>query len=146
MVTVPESVTRSGMRAAFDATQADSGVYGRLGTQPKRRIAAWLFAGWAVLSLAWTSFILMDLYNRAAAQADMSREVEAELDSASCGDLPCKASLRATPQEDWSNIAQTYVHFGYVSLLEWTILPPATLLAIGIGGILLMRRRTTARA
>jgi len=148
MVTAPESGTRRGMQDAFEAARADCAVPGLAvaAYTAKRRIGAWLFAGWAVLSLAWTGFILVDLYNRAAAQADMSRQVELELDSATCTEEPCKTSLRETPQEDWSNIAETYVQFGYVSLLEWTIAPPAILLVVGIGGTIMLRRRVAARA
>ena len=147
MATVPETVTRSGMQAAFGAPQPGSGTSVALPIQPKRRFVAWLFTAWAVLSLAWTGFILMDLYNKAAAQADMSREVEDELDSASCTHSPCPAALRTTPQEEWSNIAQTYLQLGYVPILEWTVVPPVALLAIGIGGIVMMRRlRVAARA
>ena len=141
MVTVPESVTRSGMQTAFEAPRTDSSVACPESLQlGKRRIALWLFGGWAVLSVAWTGFVLMDLYNRASDQADMSREVERDLDSDSCADVPCRAALRETPQENWSNIAETYVQFGYVPLLEWTVVPPAMLLALGLGGAVMMRR------
>ncbi len=106
----------------------------------------WLFAGWAVLSVAWSGYILVDLYNRAADQADMSREVERELDSDSCNGGPCQAALHETPQENWSNIAETYLQLGYVPILEWTVVPPAILLAVGLGGAVLMRRRAMMRA
>ena len=131
------------MQTAFEAPRADSSVACPENLQlGKRRLALWLFAGWAVLSVAWTGFVLMDLYNRATDQADMSREVERELDSDSCGNgPPCEAALRETPQENWSNIAETYVHFGYVPLLEWAVVPPALLLAVGLGGAVVIRRR-----
>jgi len=128
------------MRTAFDAVQADSGV-ASLAEPKKRHLGIWLFAGWAVLSVSWTGCVLVDLYNRASDQADMSREVEHDLDSDSCGPGPCAAALRETPQEKWSNIAETYLQLGYVPILEWTVVPPAMLLAVGLGGAVMMRRR-----
>lgn len=143
MVTVPESVTQGGMQTAFGGPRTDSNA-ASIASPRKRHIGVWLFAGWAVLSVAWAGFMLMDLYNRVADQADMSREVEQELDSGLCSGAPCEAALHETPQEDWSNIAETYLQFGYVPLLEWTILPPALLLAAGLGGAIMMRRRRMA--
>jgi hypothetical protein len=147
MMTFSESARRSGVQVALDAPLSDSGASCAVDGNRRRRFGIWLLAVWVVLSLAWTGAVFSQFYYQVSAQADMSREVELDLDSASCDGGPCKASLRATPQENWSGIAETYMQFGYVSLLEWTILPPAALLlAAGIAGTMLLRRRLAAGA
>jgi hypothetical protein len=145
MTTFPESVAQSGMRDAFDAAPGDSGAVCPSDAESRRwRAGPWLFAIWVLASLAWTGMVVANVYYRASAQADMSHEVELELDSVSCTGPDCSSPVHSGPQEQWADIAETYVQFGYVSILEWAILPPAALLMTGVAGALLLRRRRTA--
>ena len=111
-----------------------------------RRAGRLLFAIWALISLVWTGSVAGNLYYRASAQADMSRQVEHDLDTASCIGTKCGEPAAATPQERWADIAETYVQFGYVSLLEWAMVPPTILLVAGVGGLMWLRRRRAGQA
>ena len=70
----------------------------------------------------------------------MSAEVEHDLDLVSCSGPDCGGPAKR-PDENWTKIAKTYVQFGYTGILEWAMLPPAGLLALGVGGLVLARRR-----
>ena len=156
MIAFRESVTQSGMQEALPAAPDDSDAARPMQTESRaesgrRAVGLWLFAIWVLVSLVWTGTVAADVYYRATAQADMSQEVERDLDLVSCEGRDCskpnRSGLpenRSGPQEKWANIAATYVHFGYVSILEWTMLPPALLLVAGIGGTLMLRRRRIA--
>jgi hypothetical protein len=100
-----------------------------------------LFALWVLVSLIWVGLVSADLYYRAKSQAEMSQEVERDLDLVACTGPGCSGIAKAVPREKWADIAATYVQFGYGAILEWMVLPPALLLLVGLGGAALMRRR-----
>jgi hypothetical protein len=109
----------------------------------------WLLALWLVLSLGWGMAVAYDLYQRVSMQADMSRDVEKDLDqgftAASCAGAECgKASAKAAQTWNWSGIASTYLRFGSDEMAIWTLGPPAALLIVGLGATLVLRRRRRA--
>jgi hypothetical protein len=107
----------------------------------------WLLAIWAVLSIGWGGAVGYDLFQRVSMQADMSRDVEAELDQGfvptSCVGSQCRAAAaRASKTQSWSGIAATYLKFGSDEMAEFTLGPPAALLLIGLGAMFIGRRRS----
>ncbi len=111
----------------------------------------WLLAMWAVLSIGWGAAVGYDLFQRVSMQADMSRDVEAELDQgfqpASCAGAQCAAAAaRASKTQNWSGIASTYLKFGSDEMAEFTLGPPVALLVIGLGAMFIVRRRSGNRA
>jgi hypothetical protein len=111
----------------------------------------WLLAMWAVLSIGWGGIVGYDLFQRVSMQADMSRDVEAELDqgfqSASCVGTQCgAAAARAAKMQSWSGIASTYLKFGSDEMAEFTLGPPIALLLVGLGAMFIVRRRSGSRA
>jgi MYXO-CTERM domain-containing protein len=105
-----------------------------------RRPGRPLFAIWAVLSVLWTGGVGYNIYQRVCTQADMSRDVERDLDLISCTGQQC-ASVADSPTESKLDIVSTYIKFGSMDMAEATIGPPAILLLIVLGGIFMMRRR-----
>jgi hypothetical protein len=89
-----------------------------------------------------------DLYQRISMQADMSRDVEADLDggfaNASCSGAQCGTAMTkaAARLQNWRGIASTYLKFGSDEMAAFALGPPAGLLIVGIGATLIMRRRT----
>jgi hypothetical protein len=107
----------------------------------------WLLAFWVVLSICWGAAVGYDLYQRISMQADMSRDVEADLDggfvNASCSGAQCGMAAKATARlQNWRGIASTYLKFGSDEMAAFALGPPAGLLVIGIGAAFFMRRRT----
>ena len=108
----------------------------------------WLLAFWVILSIGWGTAVGYDLYQRISMQADMSRDVEADLDggfvNASCAGAGCGTALtKATARlQNWRGIASTYLKFGSDEMAAFALGPPAGLLIIGIGATLIMRRRS----
>jgi hypothetical protein len=105
-----------------------------------------LLALWIVLSLGWGTAVGYDLYQRVSMQADMSRDVESDLDSnfasASCVGKDCSVISAKTAQTwNWSGIFSTYLKFGSDEMAEWALGPPAILLFLGIGATVMLRRR-----
>ena len=105
-----------------------------------------LLALWVVLSLGWGTAVGYDLYQRVTMQADMSRDVESDLDSgfasASCTGKDCGIVSAKTAQTwNWSGIFSTYLKFGSDEMATWALGPPAGLLLLGFGATLLLRRR-----
>jgi hypothetical protein len=106
-----------------------------------------LLAIWLVVSLIWGGTVGYDLYHRATVQADMSRDVERDLDQsliqASCNGPSCSGSTtRVSDQtENWSDIASTYFRFGSLEIGEYALGPPVALLAVGLAALLVFRRR-----
>ncbi|HEX4506245.1 MAG TPA: hypothetical protein VH722_10990 [Alphaproteobacteria bacterium] len=105
-----------------------------------------LLALWVVLSLGWGTAVGYDLYQRVTMQADMSRDVESDLDSgfasASCVGKDCgTVSAKAAQTWNWSGIFSTYLKFGSDEMAEWALGPPAALLLLGIGATVMLRRR-----
>ena len=105
-----------------------------------------LLALWVVLSLGWGTAVGYDLYQRVTMQADMSRDVESDLDSsfssASCVGKDCGVVSAKTAQTwNWSGIFSTYLKFGSDEMAEWALGPPAGLLLLGIGATVMLRRR-----
>jgi hypothetical protein len=106
-----------------------------------------LLALWIVLSLGWGTAVGYDLYQRVTMQADMSRDVESDLDqgfaSANCVGKDCSAvSSKAARTWNLSGIFSTYLKFGSDEMAEWALGPPAVLLFLGIGASVMLRRRT----
>lgn len=106
----------------------------------------WLLAFWVVLSIGWGTAVAYDLYERVSMQADMSRDVENDLDQgfvpASCTGTECgKAAAKAARTWNWSGIASTYLKFGSDEMAAFALGPPAGLLIVGIGATLMLRRR-----
>jgi hypothetical protein len=111
-----------------------------------RRIKArWLLAGWAVLSILWAGGVSYNVYQRISTQADMSRDVEADLDqgfvNASCSGTQCGGSEAVRKTQNWSGIASTYFRFGSTDMMEYTFGPPIVLLILGTSATLMFRRR-----
>ena len=113
--------------------------------QRRRILGRGLLVVWALASLAWTASVMADFYYRACNQADMSAEIDRDLDTVACAGPGCMgtgtAAVILAPQEDWTKVASTYLHFGYVDIIEWAALPPMGLLAICIGSSALRIRR-----
>ena len=128
--------------AATDAAEAAS---------PKRtrRIKArWLFAGWAALSVLWAGGVSYNVCQRISTQADMSRDVEADLDqgfvNASCSGAQCGGSEAVKKTQNWSGIASTFFKFGSTDMIEYTFGPPIVLLVLGTSATLMIRRRRSS--
>jgi len=104
-----------------------------------------LLALWVVLSLGWGTAVGYDLYQRVAMQADMSRDVESDLDqgfvSAKCTGVDCSVSAKAAQTWNLTGIFSTYLKFGSNEMAAWALGPPAALLIFGIGATVLLRRR-----
>ena len=105
---------------------------------------------WVVLSLGWGGAVGYDLYQRVAMQADMSRDVESDLDqgfvSAKCAGADC-GSVSAKAAQTWNlaGIFSTYLKFGSDEMAAWALGPPAGLLIFGIGATVVLRRRRARR-
>jgi hypothetical protein len=104
-----------------------------------------LLSLWVVLSIAWGTAVGYDLYQRISMQADMSRDVESDLDqgfvSASCVGPECGGAAKMARTWNWRGIASTYLKFGSDEMAAWALGPPAGLLLVGIGTTLVLRRR-----
>lgn len=108
----------------------------------------WLLAIWAVLSIGWGAAVGYDLCQRVSMQADMSRDVEADLDQgfvpASCVGAQCAAAVAKPSQtQNWYGIASTYLKFGSDEMAEFALGPPAALLVLGLATMFVVRRRQT---
>jgi hypothetical protein len=106
----------------------------------------WLLALWVVLSLGWGAAVAYDLYQRVSMQADMSRDVESDLDqgfvNASCAGKECgSGAAKMARTWDWTGIASTYIKFGSDEMAAFALGPPAVLLVVGFGAMLVLRRR-----
>jgi hypothetical protein len=105
----------------------------------------WTLSIWAVLSMIWGLAVCYDLCQRVSMQADMSRDVEKDLDqgfvTASCGGPQCGGSTNAVRAQNWSRIASTFIKFGGDEMAECVLGPPAAVLVIGLGTVLVLRRR-----
>jgi hypothetical protein len=109
----------------------------------------WLLSIWAILSVMWGVAVGYDLCQRVSMQADMSRDVENDLDQgfvgASCTGAQCIGkSANAARTQNWSGIASTYIKFGSNEMAECILGPPLALLAIGLGAVFVLRRRPFA--
>ncbi len=105
-----------------------------------------LLALWVVLSLGWGTAVGYDLYQRVTMQADMSRDVESDLDQgyvpASCTGKDCDGISAKTAQTwNWGGIFSTYLGFGGNEMAAWGLGPPAGLLLLGFGATVMLRRR-----
>jgi hypothetical protein len=107
----------------------------------RRLIGPGVFIVWVLASLAWTVWVGADFYYRACDQADMSAEIDRDLNTVACTGPDCTGPAMPAPQEDWTKVATTYLHFGYASIIEWAALPPLGLLAIFVGSSAACRRR-----
>jgi hypothetical protein len=101
---------------------------------------------WVVLSLGWGTAVGYDLYQRVTMQADMSRDVESDLDqgfvSAKCAAAECGGvSAKTARTWNWAGIFSTYIKFGSDEMAAWALGPPAGLLILGIGATVVLRRR-----
>jgi hypothetical protein len=111
----------------------------------------WLLTMWALLSIGWGAAVGYDLCQRVSMQADMSRDIEAELDQgfqpASCVGAQCAAAAaRTSKTQNWYGIASTYLKFGSDEMAEFTLGPPLAVLMIGLGAMFVVRRRSASRA
>ncbi len=114
-----------------------------------RRIKArWLLATWAILSVLWAGGVSYNVYQRISTQADMSRDVEADLDqgfvNASCSGQQCGGSDAVRKTQNWNGIASTYFRFGSTDMMEYTFGPPIVLLILGTSMTLMLRRRRSS--
>ncbi len=98
--------------------------------------------------MLWGASVGYNIYHRATVQADMSRDVERDLDqsfiNASCKGASCageapKASSDAT--QNWSDIASTYFQFDSMEIGEYALGPPLAVLAVGLAALVAIRRR-----
>jgi MYXO-CTERM domain-containing protein len=110
----------------------------------------WLFAIWVLFSALWVMAVGYELFERVSTQADMSRDVENDLNqgfvTASCVGTSCNSeagnvAISVSPSQNWMGIASTYLRFGSDEMAETVLGPPAALLVIGLGGAFLIRRR-----
>ncbi len=121
--------------------------------QPHRLLSGRFFLTfWAAISLLWAAGVAFDLYHKAATQADMSRDVERELDQSlipascigvQCGGTPQPTDNTAQNVENWSDIASTYLKFGRNKVLEFVFGPPIAMLFLGLAGLVFYRHRLT---
>jgi hypothetical protein len=133
-------------RRPIDVYEA-SGAYGARRFKPMS--GRGLLAIWAVLSSIWALTVAYDVYHRVTVQADMSRDVERDLDdvsTASCVQPQCTAP-DSHPENikklnmKWSNIASTYIKFGSVDMAASAFGPPLVILVLGFGWIVIARHR-----
>ncbi len=107
------------------------------------------FAIWTAISAVWLIAVAYDLYQRVSEQADMSRDVERDLDqgmvSVNCSGADCSAPAD-TSLENRFDIAGTYLRFGSVEMTECVFGPPIALLIVGSGVMIVLRRRRARRA
>jgi len=94
----------------------------------------------------WGLAVGYDVCQRVSTQADMSRDVEHDLDqgflAASCTGPQCGGnSANAQRTQNWSRIASTYIKFGSDEMAASVLGPPAALLVIGLGAVFVLRRR-----
>jgi hypothetical protein len=105
----------------------------------------WFLATWFVLSVIWGGAVAYNVYQQISTQADMSRDVERDLDqgfvAASCTGADCGTGSAVERTQNWSGIASTYLKFGSTDMLECAFGPPAILLVIGMGSLVALRRR-----
>ncbi len=125
----------------FGPERFGPGTLGRAGKR-RRILGPGILIVWVTASLAWTAYVATDFYHRACDQADMSAEIDHDLDAAACAGPNCPGAGPPAPQEDWTKVASTYLHFGYVSIMEWAMLPPLGLLLIFVGSSAIHRRRS----
>lgn len=126
------------------STAADAA--GAVSPKRSRRIKArWLLAGWAALSVLWAGGVSYNVCQRISTQANMSRDVEADLDqgfvNASCSGSQCGSSEAVKKTQNWSGIASTFFKFGSTDMIEYTFGPPIVLLVLGTSATLMLRRR-----
>jgi len=99
---------------------------------------------WAALSALWVGCVVYDVYLRAQTQAQMSRDVERDLDqgltSISCTGPQCGVPMHDEPDR-WPDIASTYLRFGRVEMGEFVFVPPGALLVTGLGIAFVAKRR-----
>jgi hypothetical protein len=102
-----------------------------------------LLMTWAVLSVLWVVGVGYNIYQRVSTQADMSRDVEHDLDLVSCNGPNCSdmPDEDNSPTESKLEIIGTYLKFGSVDMAEFTIGPPTILFVLVICGIVMIRRR-----
>jgi hypothetical protein len=104
----------------------------------------YFLAIWAVLSVAWISASAYNIYQRVDEQADMSMDVEHDLDQ---GLTPvactgkCLTGVPESPAFSRFEIASTFFRFGSVEMGECVFGPPVGLLLVGLGAISVLRRR-----
>ncbi len=116
-----------------------------------RRVARlkirYLLAIWAVLSVAWMSIAVYNIYQRVDEQADMSMDVEHDLDQsltpAACAGK-CLTGVQDSAISNRFEIASTFFRFGSVEMAECVFGPPAGLLIVGLGALSVFRRRRLA--
>lgn len=105
----------------------------------------WFLAVWFVLSVIWGGGVAYNLYQQISIQADMSRDVERDLEqgfvTASCTGADCGGGSAVERTQNWSGIASTYLKFGSTDMMECAFGPPAILLVVGLGSLLALRRR-----
>ncbi len=132
----------------FLGSTTDSPVLSSGAQTPKVRRASrfgWrsLLAVWAAISAVWFVAVAYDLYLRVSEQADMSADVERDLDQGavpvSCSGTDCSGSTESL--QNRLDIAATYFRFGGDEMTECVFGPPLALLILGSGVILLMRWR-----
>jgi hypothetical protein len=141
-----DQVTRPKPQDMFSATADAAETV--IPKRSRRVKARWLLAGWAGLSVLWAGGVSYDVYQRIRTQADMSRDVEADLDqgfvNASCGGAQCGGGEAVQKTQNWSGIASTYFKFGSTDMMEYTFGPPVVLLVLGTSLTLMLRRRRTS--
>jgi len=105
----------------------------------------WFLALWFVLSVGWGGAVAYNVCQQISMQADMSRDIERELDqgfvNASCTGADCGGGTAVERTQNWSGIASTYLKFGSADMMEYAFGPPAILLVVGLGSLFGLRRR-----
>jgi hypothetical protein len=108
---------------------------------------------WVVLSALWVGGVGYNIYQTALVQADMSRDVERDLDEgfvpascvgAACGTANSESSRLGQQTENWIGIAMTFIRFGSDEVAELVVGPPLGLLIVGIG-VVVMRRKAARK-
>jgi hypothetical protein len=139
-----EPTTRSGTATPY-AVESEACAPDRH-QHPWYLSARWTLSIWAVISVMWGMAVVYDVCQRVSTQANMSRDVENDLDqgfvTASCTGPQCSgSSANAQRTQNWSRIASTYIKFGSNEMAESIFGPPAALLVIGLGTVFVLRRR-----
>ena len=133
---------------------AASGTVLSAGAQSQTRRAnrfGWrsFLAIWAAISAVWLVAVAYDLYLRVSEQADMSADVEHDLDqglvAVNCSGAACGGGSTETLQNRF-DIAATYFRFGSDEMIESVFGPPIALLIAGSGVMMVLRRRRSRQA
>jgi hypothetical protein len=152
MVMSLDPSAETGAATPFSISSDDSGLIADAAATVEAQSRPWylrfrpMLGIWMILSLMWGTAVCYNICQRVSMQADMSRDVESDLDqgfvNASCTGAQCGGTNAATAKtQNWSGIASTYIKFGSDEMAESVFGPPAVLLLMGLSTLFVLRRR-----